>query len=271
MRKISIMIFFLLSLFCHAQKGNENSALEKKLDSLLTLVKELQKKGNDSTLIKIDKLDEVFKKSEPKWPDKFLPAIIALFTVLISSSVAYYVGIRSARTQITNAETQARTQIAIAADQLEVSRKQIEQNTKNTLAQIRANNISKARIEWIQNLRPILSEYFGNIPLARSNFEDLYKAVNEKSVDKIDSMFEKIELLLHKIQIQDHQIRLFLSKTELKHQKLEQSMSEYLKTVTNAKKEQPIETGPLEENVLNDAREVLKDAWEQAKSETEIE
>jgi hypothetical protein len=230
----------------------------------------MQKQKNDSTLIKIDKLDEIFKKSEPNWYDKYLPALIAFFTVLISSGVAYYVGVRNAKTQIANAETQARTQIAIAADQLDVSRKQIEQNTKNTLAQIRSNNISKARIEWIQNLRPLLSDFFANVSKASILLDDALKA--KKSGKQGDAIINinSFQELIYSMEAQNNQIDLFLNPNKPSHKKLEESISELLKTLNLNLNLELQDNKEQIDMVISNSRIVLKEAWEQAKSESEI-
>jgi hypothetical protein len=256
-------------MFCFSQNKNANPGIERKLDSLLTLVNTIQNKKNDSTLIKIDKLDEVFRKSEPKWYDKFLPALIALFTVLISSGVVFYIGIRNAKTQIANSETQARTQIAIAADQIEISRKQIEQNTKNTLAQIRSNNISKARIEWIQNLRPLLSSFLEKIALAEEKFSDTIE-LHKDNHPRTHEVSKEAISAMHELRLTTHQILLFLNSEERSHKELEDAM---MFMITNIEKGNESMKGEYKEQynqVFEKFRTVLKEAWEQAKSETDI-
>ena len=215
-------------------------------------------------------MEEIFKKSEPPWYDKYLPALIAFFTVLISSGVAYYVGIGNARTQITNAETQARTQIAIAADQLEISRKQLDQNTKNTLAQIRSNNISKARIEWIQNLRPLLSDFFANVSKASLILEESAFAKQKGKSEELPKLINSFKELILVMEAQNNQIDLFLNPERESHSNLESSISKLLDTLAFSDELELINNKEEVELVIQNSRIVIKEAWEQAKSETNI-
>jgi len=269
MKKLLILplIFFILK--CNGQSAID-SLLLKKNDSILSAVKIINVNKNDSTFITIDKLDEIFKKSEQNWYEKFMPSIIALMTVLISAGVAYYVGVRNARTQITNAKTQANIQVAIAADQLQISRQQIEQNTKNTLAQIRSNNISKARIEWIQNLRPLLSDFFANISKASIIIDESVKAKKSGKEDEMSMHIESFKEIVFKLEAQNNQIDLFLNPDRISHKELEESISELLGTINLSDKMELPDNKEQIDKVIAKSRIVIKEAWEQAKSESEI-
>ncbi|MEJ8818771.1 hypothetical protein [Lacibacter sp. H407] len=271
MRVIITISFLFSTIVCLSQKSKQNLLIERKLDSIINIVQTLQNKTSDSTLIRIDKLDEVFKKTDTKWYDKYLPALIALVTVILSSGVAYYVGVRNAKTQIVNAERQAKTQIAIAADQLEMSRRQIDQNTANTLAQIRANNISKARIDWIQNLRAVLSTFFANAAEASSLIEDMKLAKAKNKTDEVLKVYESFTHILFKMKEQDNQIQLMLNPTNQNHQNLINSMDAYIEYLFRIDGEQDKKAQEeLSGKVISDSRKVIKEAWEKAKSETNI-
>lgn len=269
MRKLFFVALCFYSISSFGQNKTNGNILNNKIDSLISTIKQLQNKKTDSTLLRIDKLDEVFKKAEPSSIDKYLPSIIAFLTVLISSGVAYWIGNKNANTQLINAETQARTQTAIALDQLAVSQKQIEQNTKNTLAQIRANNISKARVEWIQNLRVLLSDFFGNISEVSTKIDDM-RIAKDKNVNEVTNLFNEIVPLLHKMQTQNNQIELYLNPDNESHKNLLDSIEEYMKVITAESRTQDnAKDNILAEKVIQKSRVVLKEAWEKAKIESE--
>ena len=270
MKNLLFLTLAFMSIISFGQKSNDSMVIERKLDSILTSTRIIQNQKIDSALIKIDKLDGVFKRSEQNGTDKSLPAIIALFTVIISSGVAVYVGVRTAKTQIANAETQAKSQIRIAADQIEISRKQIEQNTINTLAQVKANNIAKARIDWIQNLRPIIGDFIANTSKTSIILTDAVNANKQNEKEKALKYMDEFIESMHLLHSQNNQILLYLNPERLSHKKLEESMTVYLNSLVLDDNFNKQTDEGLFELILENSRYVIKEAWEQAKSDTNI-
>lgn len=247
-------------MYTYGQRQSPAQLLEKKMDSLVTLINKFKSVKADSTILRVDKLEEIFKKSEQGWFEKYIASIIALTTVAVSSGVAMYVGIRNSRTQL-----------AIAAEQMQITRNQIEQNTRNTLAQIRSNNISKARIEWIESLRPILSDLFVNTFEAWHNLKQLLDAKTKNNQQATINFFKTYETLAFKIQSQKNQVELYLNPANETHQKLIQSMEEYINAFLDANNTIPdADMYKLSGAVIDNSRAVLKAAWEKAKSEVNV-
>lgn len=123
-----------------------------------------------TTIIEIKNADKIFKQKEEDWWDKYSNAIIALFTVIGSAYISYKI---------------ASQQTKLGKEQLELTKKQMEENYRVAMAQVRANNISAARIEWIQKLRPLLAEII-SISSKYSEIIYDYDELKKKEIDEED-------------------------------------------------------------------------------------
>lgn len=268
-KTLYILIFFSNASFSQIKKkAAPSDVLLKKVDSLGAVMHNMKSALNqrDTLLIKVDKLSESFKSKDSNWHEKVLPSIFAFLTVIVSSVVAYRIGIRNIRVQESNTERQANTQLSIAADNLFMSKEQLEQNTKNTLAQIRVNNISKARIEWIQSLRPLISGSIHDIAkisgilsaiealeIENQDYQKNIKRKNDELIEVFNSFSEKA-----------FQMRLFLNLNNQSHRELEEILKDYTQAVLEHR------DNINANGIIEKARVVLKEAWEKAKSETVI-
>lgn len=194
----------------------------------------------------------------------FIPSIIALATVVISAYTSYLIAKKQIKNSKENQSEQIGAQLAIAQDQLIVSKQQIDQTAKNTLEQVRANNISNARITWLNELRKLLVEFLSSctVYLECILSENKYKALDEKvPVDllrEIDKAKDDSRKYLASI-------LLFLNPEDKLHKELELLLLEFLRNDTEPNKDI---YGELLERIITKARELLKETWEQAKNET---
>lgn len=267
------MLLFSNTSYSQIKKQTASSAaLLKKIDSLEIVMHNMQKTltQRDTLLIKVDKLSESFKSKDSNWYEKILPSIFAFLTVIVSSVVAYWIGIRNIRVQETNTERQANTQLSIAADNLYMSKEQLDQNTKNTLAQIRSNNISKARIEWIQNLRPLLSDFFANISKSSIVLKDALDAKKKGEKDEVKKHMTAFQEVIYQMEAQNNQIDLFLNPSKASHKDLEVAIVELLSKLNPNENLEVPDSNAQVNTVIEKSRIVLKEAWEKAKSETTI-
>lgn len=294
MRSFSLILLLLIGIQCYPQLTKKDSLLLIKIDSLRVTVDQLRisvsKSGNaDTSILKIaDK--EIFKSSSSLW-EKLLPALIALVTVSVSSLVAYKVGMRAAAVQATNAEKQAETQLAVASDQLAVSRDQITQTAKNTIEQVRANNLTEARLDWIKDLRPLLSELLPAVYEARMRLESYlgqreqqralrrrtYHVKDKESEDQLKeieqtmrTMEADFDELTLKIEEKRNQILLFLNPEFDSHKKLEECLNQFYKCISNLENTELDNIKEESNNIIHKARLVLTEAWNLADKEAKL-
>ncbi|NTS43023.1 hypothetical protein HRG84_19205 [Flavisolibacter sp. BT320] len=303
MKFIAVILFCLCCYISHSQPQRSDSLLSSNIDSLNVLVSRMiasadEMKAKDTTILKVAKLEEIFKKSESSWWEKWMPSVIALLTVLISSTIAYKVGAKNASVQAANAEKQSKTQLAVAADQLDISRQQIEQTARNTIEQVRANNLTQARLEWIKSIRPLLSELLPNIFQARVLIEQYQqkseelKNLREESYlefprnERREVQIEKLELALEtmekevvslrfKIEEKRNQILLFLNPDFPTHVKLEESLNHFFNYISDIDEMNLRDIQEESDEIIKEARLVLSEAWnladKEAKLKTKIE
>ncbi|WP_167618546.1 hypothetical protein [Maribellus sediminis] len=265
------LVLFLCSVSAYSTAQND-SIIIKKLNQIEQTIKVISQKPyntKDSILISIDNLEKLSNSLEKrKKPiNDILPSIIAILVVLISTGGAIYIGIRQIKIQTTNSEEQIRSQEAQAQDNLRVAREQIEETSKMTLAQVRANNISQARINWIQDLRSDLSQYNGEVAIINFYLQDVID-LNEKGERiKAEQLYnEQIERIKEARQFA-FKIKLFLNKNEPDHMKLEHLIDKYYETALDNYETIKSNYNRISDDILDISRKILKDAWEQAKNE----
>lgn len=255
-----------------AQKANDALVLQKidQLQATIDKVAQQQNKSSvDSISISVEHFDKLAQKLNNKgsvWADLF-PSLIAILVVIISTGGAMLIGIRQIKAQTTNAEEQIRSQESQAQDNLRIAREQIQETSKMTLAQVRANNISQARINWIQDLRSELSKYNGEVAIINFYLQEVIelKESNKKVEAKIiyNNQIDKIK----NARQYAFKIKLFLNKKEIDHIELERLIDKYYETALEDYKTIKSDYSKISDDILNISRKILKDAWEQAKNE----
>lgn len=278
-----LLISFSIDLFAQAKiqpkvkvdstniKLNLIQADLKQLNGLIEDLKEESKVSTDSLSIAfsdIERVEEVLKLKD-SWFEKFLPAIIAFLTVAVSSWVSILVASRQIKKDVDVATEQLRSQEALASEQLSLGKEQLEKTIQSSMAQVRANNILQARITWIQDLRNGVSEYFAVvIPLAYKLIPISQLIINgEKAQARTE-----YDLLISEVgqaRKFSSKVKLFLTSGNNEHTRLLEILNELedvvIKNIPSAEYEARIDT--LIGNLESESRKILKETWEQAKSE----
>lgn len=269
-----LIIISLLGLVSISSKGQiQNDTILKRFDQLEQKIDEFSQQpkdlGNDSLLISIEhfeKLTQSFDKDNSIWK-YILPSIIAIFVVLISTGGAIWHGRRQICAQTSNAEEQIRSQEAQAQDQLRVAREQIQETSKMTLAQVRANNISQARINWIQDLRNELSQFNGEVAIINFYLRDVVKLTEKGKKENAEQLYNDQVERIKNARKYAFKIKLFLNKGENDHKELERLIDEYYKVALENYSTVKSDFNIISDDILDISRKILKDAWEQAKNE----
>lgn len=263
MKKIVLIsLLSFISIFSIAQTDTIIINKLKNLEKSINGISQKSIETNNSILVSIEnfeKLTATLNKEKSLLGD-ILPSIIAILVVLISTGGAFYLGIRQIKIQTTNSEEQIRSQEAQAQDNLRVAREQIQETSKMTLAQVRANNISQARINWIQNLRSDLSEYNGEVAIINFYLPEVIE-LNEKANNKEAEQIynEQIERIKNARQFA-FKIKLFLNKNEPDHMKLEQLIDKYYETALENYETIKSDYNKISDEILDISRKILKDA-----------
>jgi len=241
------------------------NTIEKKLDNIA----EFHVNKNDSMLVSIknfEKLTSSLEKDKSILSD-ILPSLIAIIVVIISTGGAIYLGIRQIKIQTTNSEEQIRSQEAQAQDNLRMAREQIQETSKMTLAQVRANNVSQARINWIQDLRNELSQYNGEVAIINYYLQDVVDLTAKGDKTNAEKVYnEQVERIKNARQYA-FKIKLFLNMDENDHKKLEELIDKYYKTALETYSTVKSDFNSISDEILDISRKILKNAWEQAKNE----
>lgn len=276
-----LMILFQMDLFAQTKiqptakvdsTDIKLNLIQSDLKQLNGLIEELKegKMSADSLSIAFSDLERIEEdlRSKGSWFEKFLPAIIAFFTVAISSWVSILVASRQIKKDVNVATEQLRSQEALSSEQLRLSKEQLEKTIQSSMDQVKANNILQARITWIQDLRNSVSEYFaiviplayklipiselienGNTALARADYNALISEVGQAR--KYSS-----------------KVKLFLTSNNDEHNRLLEILNELEEVVI-----QNIPSSGYRSRIDNligkletESRKILKDTWEQAKS-----
>ncbi len=126
----------------------------------------------------------------------------------------------------------------------------------------KALSISEARMQWIQELRPIMSKLISDISIF--NFE-LNKRI-ESNPKKDLEVNEPIYKIIAELNLALNQVKLYLNHDEKKHSDFIKFVDQYINNsikIAEGSRSQPNDVN--EENLINCAKLILKDAWEQAK------
>lgn len=291
-----ILILILISFVGYSQKYNVDSSqnvnitnITIKLDTIYNRIKSNMDKRNNKTTIELKDAEKLLEELKNNGFKEYLPSVIAMITIIISSIVAYKIAVNQnskqedinrkqidaqlaiAQDQLEQGRQQITAQIQIAQDQLTQSRNEMQENSRITLAQVRANNISAARIEWIQKLRPLLAELISKT----SDFDQLYTSFdkllllekpNNNQKQQAIELSNKLDDTANACDTLWNQILLFLNRNEKEHQDLIASVEQLSENIANKIDNKPFGREVTEEELIDRSRAVLKTAWEQAKN-----
>lgn len=251
--------------------------LEKTNTQLIHVVDSLKKQNASSSLkISFSDLNELksLLKKETSILD-FIPSLIAILVVIISTYGAYLIGIKQLKKQEEASKEQIKTQQSIANDQLEQARYQIEATSIMTLTQVRANNISQARINWIENLRDNLSKYMGEVTLINYNLQQVINEKKKGNEDRAKQIYNDTAEIIKNARVFATKVRLYLNTNrdnsqhnDIDHNKLEKASELFMEKATNYHSvNNDADFDTISEELIETAKRVLKQAWEQAKKE----
>jgi hypothetical protein len=252
------------------KKQSNDTIIIQKLNyleiKLQKLSKNLERLKNDSLVISIDKFEEIkplIEKNDNDW----LPSVIAILVVLISTGGAVFIGKKQINTQAKNAKEQLKSQEAQAKENLKIARKQIQETSKMTLAQVRANNISQARINWMQDLRNEITNFNGEVALINFYLQDVVEFNEKGEKTKAEKLYNnQIERIKNARQFA-FKIKLFLNTKEDNHKKLEKLIDQYFKEALENYSTVTSDFNTITNDILITSRTILKEVWEQAKNE----
>jgi hypothetical protein len=136
--------------------------------------------------------------------------------------------------------------------------------------------ISEARIDWIQNLRPKMSKIVslaGKIKFHVNNFTaEFYdvkkqhltqKALSKEETIQIEIEYKEILNIVFEFSQIFNEIKLFLNFEKEAHKKFNDLIDEYIRSILALEKLTLI-TELHEVEILNSARVILKEAWDEA-------
>ncbi len=187
------------------------------------------------TIIELEDAKTIFKEKKTDFWDKYSSGLIAAFTVFVSLGISVW---------------QARS-----------SRK----HTK-------ANIISEARVEWIQNLRPQMGLLISDIStvlvkvnVLKSKYYDLRTNqirtdLTPEQRERRNSEFEKVTPIVYKIADTFNQVKLFLNRKETAHASFIETVDHFAENFMDIDN-----IADFEGELVQKAQIILKDAWEQAK------
>lgn len=261
-----IICFFCITFHVEA---NTDSLIINKIDNLEKVLNKYQddltKEKIDSVYISVEKIDEFISSNSGQ--DNFTPSLIALIVVLISTSGAVFIGIKQIKIQKNVAEENLKSQESQALDNLELAREQIRETSKMTLSQVRANNISQARINWMQDFRNEITRYNGEVAMINFYLQDVIDLIESGKKDQAKTLYnDQIERIKNARQYA-FKIKLFLNTKENTHKELEDLINEYYKSALEDYKSVKNDFNDISDKILVVSRKILKDVWEQAKNE----
>ncbi len=257
---VSIQLLVVLSL--NAQKNDSVSGIET--PKQIQLVVE-----GDSVTLHIAEIDQLVKalSTEPDVVQKYtplLPSIVAIIVVIISS----WFSTRNVRKQIeaekANQEINWERQKELFLGQINAQTDAQTEGNKATLRQVRANNISNARINYMQDLRNLIVDFLGFAVAVNYNLRKVIE-LNDSDVQAAKELYEEQINKMIEVQKTGLKIKLFLNIKEGNHKQLDELIDQYEKIALNVKEAEKSDN--LTEEIKTVSRIILKDVWEQAKKE----
>jgi CRISPR/Cas system CSM-associated protein Csm2 small subunit len=136
------------------------------------------------------------------------------------------------------------------------------------LLQVKGNNISAARVEWVEHLRVAASELISEVEILNEQLREVKEFIAEKKIKQSENAFRKATSDTKKLRALLYKVKLYLSPEDPKHKQLDQKLDEYTRVfvedydqIDNLEK---LET--LSDSFVAMMKSVLKEAWEDAKS-----
>lgn len=208
----------------------------------------------EPTVLEIKDCKEIVQTETNYWDS---PGFVALLTVIISGGIGFltskYITLKTLKTQIDIGEKQ----IALAKEQL-------LQQSKISIEAIRANNISNARINWIEELRPILGKLISDISLVEFEIKSRLKKFPKKELETNEPLYKN----LYELNKAFNEVKLFLNHDETDHIVFIELVDKFIEnSVSIATGEIDAPNNVTEDALITQARKILKDTWEQAKNE----
>lgn len=245
MKFILLLLIISSSHLGYSQKPVKSDSTIKASKAIIELEDAkaiFKKKKSDSTIrtsktiIELEDAKTIFKEKKTDFWDKYSSGLIATFTVLVSLGIS------------------------------------VEQ-ARNTRRHTKSNIIAEARVEWVQKLRPHLSELITNISKAAIEL-DLFKDhffdtktnswktnLPKNQADVFDTEQKKITSIIYDINSNFNQVKLFLNRNEKSHADLISAVDDFMVSFIDKK-----DIKALTNDLIEKAQIVLKHAWEQAKS-----
>lgn len=222
-------------------------------------------KIKEPTVLEIKDGKEIFQtKSDPI--EKYMGGIIALVTVIGSAFISYKIARHQTKKQEEINEKQIETQIEIAKQQLDLNNRQLAEQSRIAIESVRANNISNARINWIEELRPILGKLISDTSIFEFELKRRLKNSPKKQLEIGEPIYQKFADL----NLAYNEVKLFLNHDEEDHLKFIQLVDKYIANsieIASGLQENPNEIN--EDILVTAARKILKNTWEQAKNEVQ--
>lgn len=193
------------------------------------------KSTENKTVIKLEDAETIFKEKKPDFWDKYSSGIIAGITVLTSLGISVW-------------------------------------QTRNTLHKTKSMSISAARIQWIQELRPNLSELITNASALASIIKDMEplfsssegRGFNSIETKRFEQLNNEYRIINAQLRLSFNKVKLFLNKEEKEHKLLIESIEAFIKDAR--KRINREHKGEIKQSdLIERAQVVLKNAWEQAK------
>jgi len=195
---------------------------------------------HDKTVLEIVNGKEIFQ-AEPDFWDKYSSGLIAAFTVIISLGISVW---------------------------------QARKTTKAT----RANSISEARIQWIQELRPLMGKLITQVYELNNEVKEIVKKVdvpkklarmdlNESDKVKLTERTTRLEDLHYEIVNTLYSIKLLLNKSKIDHNHFISLTENFINEIGEKTKDGNFKMTITLDEISDSASFILKNAWEQAKNE----
>ena len=194
----------------------------------------------DNTILEIKDGKEIFGRNSDWW-DKYSSGLIAALTVFLSLGISVW---------------------------------QARKTTKAT----RTNSISEARIQWIQEVRPLMSRLMTLVYEVKYeisvitkdidlNTKQIKKDLNEHEKNKILKIVERFKVLQYESAEALFNLKLLLNPNEAEHESFINLIENYLNEIEKKSKDESYVIKIHENEIVHAGNLIIKNAWEQAKNE----
>lgn len=147
--------------------------------------------------------------------------------------------------------------------------RKIKVNAKLSFEHDKATRISHARIEWMQSFRSKVSVFASEVAALNYYLRDVAELSDQKKEDEANKLYqEQVERLVG-IRAISTELKLFLNKKEDLHYRMDLAINNFMETALESyeKVADRKEYMKWSDEVEKLAAEILKEVWEQAKSD----